>query len=115
MLHGMAWRGNCGWLVAGAGGIRHATSLRRSVPNPHPSPHTHIPPPSLIPRSTNLDTWSIDQLRIMKVGGNTAAADYFNKHGGVEQYPDAKAKYSGRVGEMYKNHLRKLAEEDARR
>ena len=51
----------------------------------------------------------------MKCGGNANAADFFKKHGGMDKYTDAKAKYSSRAGQMYREYLKKLAEDDARR
>lgn len=48
----------------------------------------------------------------MKVGGNAAAAEFFRQHGAGK---DAKAKYTSRAATMYKERLKKLADEDARR
>ncbi|KAJ7599846.1 hypothetical protein C8J56DRAFT_2132 [Mycena floridula] len=66
-------------------------------------------------RSTNLDTWQLAQLRNMKVGGNTSAADFFQKHGGASLLTDAdsRKKYSSRVAELYKEELTKRVSEDA--
>ncbi|KAI8916404.1 hypothetical protein EDD86DRAFT_198450 [Gorgonomyces haynaldii] len=60
-------------------------------------------------RSVQLDSWTLDQLRIMKVGGNQNANEFF------KQYPskDAKSRYTGRGAQLYKDKLQKLAEEDA--
>ncbi|KAJ3061184.1 ADP-ribosylation factor GTPase activating protein, ER-Golgi transport, partial [Quaeritorhiza haematococci] len=66
-------------------------------------------------RSTLLDSWTLDQLRIMKVGGNARANEFFRQNGGTDRYKDAKAKYTSRVGQLYREKLKKLAEEDARR
>lgn len=63
-------------------------------------------------RSTVLDSWSWEQLRMMKVGGNQNASEYFSKHGG-NGAKDTRAKYSGRTGEQYKELLVKRAAEDA--
>ncbi|KAI9341527.1 hypothetical protein DFJ73DRAFT_843508 [Zopfochytrium polystomum] len=67
-------------------------------------------------RSTVLDSWTLDQLRIMKVGGNANATEFFNRSGSsVTSFKDAKAKYTSRAGMLYKERLRKLADEDAKR
>ncbi|KAG2213400.1 hypothetical protein INT47_009073 [Mucor saturninus] len=63
-------------------------------------------------RSTVLDSWSWEQLRMMKVGGNQNASEYFSKHGG-NGAKDTRAKYSGRTGEQYKELLAKRTAEDA--
>ncbi|KAL4249370.1 ArfGap-domain-containing protein [Abortiporus biennis] len=66
-------------------------------------------------RSTNLDSWQLNQLRNMKVGGNQSATDFFNKHGGgaLLRDSDTKKKYSSRVAELYKEELAKRVREDA--
>jgi len=65
-------------------------------------------------RSTNLDVWSWNQLRIMKVGGNTAFQDYISKHsrGTVTSATNAKEKYTSKVADQYKEELKKRAKED---
>ena len=69
------------------------------------------------PRSTNLDTWSLAQLRTLKVGGNGSVADFFTKHGGSALLPpansDARGRYTSRQAGMYKDELarRVLADE----
>ncbi|KAK9367196.1 hypothetical protein V1509DRAFT_627259 [Lipomyces kononenkoae] len=67
-------------------------------------------------RSSTLDTWSWDQLRLMKVGGNTKAREYFNRNGGSSALnsKDAKTKYTSRAATMYKEELKRRATEDAR-
>ncbi|KAI1789968.1 ArfGap-domain-containing protein [Ganoderma leucocontextum] len=66
-------------------------------------------------RSTNLDSWQLNQLRTMKVGGNASATDFFNKHGGsaLLSDSDSKKKYSSRVAELYKEELARRVKEDA--
>ncbi|KAI0738880.1 ArfGap-domain-containing protein [Daedaleopsis nitida] len=66
-------------------------------------------------RSTNLDSWQLNQLRTMKVGGNASATDFFTKHGGTALLNDSdtKKKYSSRVGELYKETLARRVKEDA--
>ncbi|KAJ1969500.1 ADP-ribosylation factor GTPase-activating protein 2 [Dispira parvispora] len=65
-------------------------------------------------RSTTLDSWTWDQLRVMKVGGNANMAEFFRQHGGVAKYSDAKSKYSSRVAQQYKDKLSRLSQEDAK-
>ncbi|KAK9324825.1 hypothetical protein V1517DRAFT_316414 [Lipomyces orientalis] len=67
-------------------------------------------------RSSNLDTWSWDQLRLMKVGGNAKAREYFTRNGGSSALnsKDAKTKYTSRAATMYKDELKRRAAEDAK-
>ncbi|KAJ1918508.1 ADP-ribosylation factor GTPase-activating protein 2, partial [Tieghemiomyces parasiticus] len=65
-------------------------------------------------RSTNLDSWSWDQLRVMKVGGNANMATFLRQHGGRGDFKDAKAKYTSRIAVQYKDKLQKLAQADAK-
>lgn len=64
-------------------------------------------------RSTVLDSWSWEQLRMMKVGGNQAASEFFSKNGGNSYGKDTRGKYSGRTGQQYKELLAKRTAEDA--
>jgi ADP-ribosylation factor GTPase-activating protein 2/3 len=66
--------------------------------------------------SINLDTWTWDQLRIMKVGGNASATDFFSKNGGAAALnsKDAKVKYTSRAAVAYKDELKRRAANDAR-
>ncbi|WVQ85109.1 hypothetical protein IAT38_007274 [Cryptococcus sp. DSM 104549] len=68
-------------------------------------------------RSTNLDSWSLQQLRTLKVGGNAALAAFFTKHGGQNLLPpqntDARGRYTSRVAGLYKEELAKRVSEDA--
>jgi len=66
-------------------------------------------------RSTILDSWNLDQLRNMKLGGNENARIHFNQYGGVAKYKDPKAKYQSRPVLLYKDHLQKLVEEDIKK
>ncbi|KND03480.1 ADP-ribosylation factor GTPase-activating protein [Spizellomyces punctatus DAOM BR117] len=65
-------------------------------------------------RSTLLDSWTLDQLRTMKVGGNANATEFFRQHGGLN-FSDVKAKYTSKAASVYKDRLKKLIEEDARK
>jgi ADP-ribosylation factor GTPase-activating protein 2/3 len=51
----------------------------------------------------------------MKLGGNANCLEFFKSHGGMDRYPDAKSKYSSRTGQMYKDHLRLKANDDAKK
>jgi ADP-ribosylation factor GTPase-activating protein 2/3 len=66
-------------------------------------------------RSTNLDSWQLNQLRTMKVAGNASATEFFNRHGGASLLSDTdpKKKYSSRTAELYKEELAKRVKEDA--
>ncbi|TPX57176.1 hypothetical protein PhCBS80983_g04044 [Powellomyces hirtus] len=65
-------------------------------------------------RSTSLDQWNLDQLRTMKVGGNANAAEFFRQNG-AGNLNEAKARYTTRAAGLYKERLKKLVDEDARR
>ncbi|OLL21956.1 ADP-ribosylation factor GTPase-activating protein glo3 [Neolecta irregularis DAH-3] len=66
-------------------------------------------------RSTVLDTWTWEQLRLMKVGGNKSAQEFYTKHGGGSALrADANNKYTGRAALLYKDELKRRAAEDAR-
>lgn len=58
-------------------------------------------------RSTNLDSWSLTQLRNMKCGGNAALRQFFEKNGGTALLSDAntKKKYSSPIAARYKEEL----------
>ncbi|KAJ2492141.1 ADP-ribosylation factor GTPase activating protein, ER-Golgi transport [Coemansia sp. RSA 2050] len=69
-------------------------------------------------RSTALDSWTWSQFRAMKVGGNGNAAVFWRQNGGAGALSrgstvDAKSKYTGRVAQLYKAHLKKLVLKDA--
>ncbi|OAL47847.1 ArfGap-domain-containing protein [Pyrenochaeta sp. DS3sAY3a] len=67
-------------------------------------------------RSTNLDIWQWDQLRIMKVGGNESATKYFQSHGGTAALAskDHKAKYTSNAATKYKEELTRRCAADAK-
>ncbi|XBW37846.1 hypothetical protein QEN19_003422 [Hanseniaspora menglaensis] len=58
-------------------------------------------------QSFTLDTWSVENLRRFKFGGNHKAIEYFKKHGGSQQLNngDAKSKYTSSVAKKWKQHL----------
>ncbi|KAI1264199.1 hypothetical protein F5Y18DRAFT_428286 [Xylariaceae sp. FL1019] len=66
-------------------------------------------------RSTNLDQWQWDQLRVMKVGGNESATKFFRSNGGSSALAskDPKTKYQSPAATKYKEELKKRAARDA--
>ncbi|KAJ5569793.1 uncharacterized protein N7459_009223 [Penicillium hispanicum] len=66
-------------------------------------------------RSTNLDQWQWEQLRVMKVGGNESATKYFQTHGGSAALAskDVKVKYTSNAAVKYKDELKRRAAQDA--
>ena len=57
-------------------------------------------------RSTNLDSWTDEQLRTMAVGGNGRARQFFRQHGWQESGADKIAdKYQSRAAALYKQTL----------
>ncbi|KAF9924947.1 ADP-ribosylation factor GTPase activating protein, ER-Golgi transport [Linnemannia zychae] len=63
-------------------------------------------------RSSVLDSWSWDQLRTMKVGGNAALNEFFSKSM-LSSSKDAKTKYTSKVAVAYKEKLEQRKAEDA--
>ena len=78
--------------------------------------HDHDP---LTDSSTNLDSWTLQQLRTLKVGGNASIAEFFTKHGGSSLLPpgnsDARGRYTSRAAGLYKEELAKRVGDDAQR
>ncbi|OAJ44751.1 hypothetical protein BDEG_27948 [Batrachochytrium dendrobatidis JEL423] len=66
-------------------------------------------------RSVTLDSWSVDQLRRMKIGGNHNFSEFLKSHGGMTGYKDAKLKYTSRAAMQYKERMQRLIDEDAKR
>ncbi|KAI6785313.1 ADP-ribosylation factor GTPase-activating protein-like protein [Emericellopsis cladophorae] len=66
-------------------------------------------------RSTNLDQWQWDQLRVMKVGGNESATKFFQQNGGTAALnsKDPKTKYQSNAATKYKDELKRRAARDA--
>ncbi|GAO18300.1 uncharacterized protein UV8b_04409 [Ustilaginoidea virens] len=67
-------------------------------------------------RSTNLDQWQWDQLRVMKVGGNESATKFFQQNGGTAALnsKDPKTKYQSNAATKYKDELKRRAARDAK-
>ncbi|XP_010449545.1 PREDICTED: probable ADP-ribosylation factor GTPase-activating protein AGD8 [Camelina sativa] len=57
-------------------------------------------------RSTNLDSWSPEQLRTMMFGGNNRAQVFFKQHGWTDG-GKIEAKYTSRAAELYRQILAK--------
>lgn len=57
-------------------------------------------------RSTNLDSWSPEQLRMMSFGGNNRAQVFFKQHGWTDG-GKIEAKYTSRAAELYRQILSK--------
>ncbi|KAH6687705.1 hypothetical protein F5X68DRAFT_206098 [Plectosphaerella plurivora] len=67
-------------------------------------------------RSTNLDQWQWEQLRVMKVGGNESATKFFQQNGGSAALnsKDPKTKYQSSAATKYKDELKRRAARDAK-
>ena len=57
-------------------------------------------------RSTNLDQWTVDQLKMMSFGGNGRAHHFFKQHGWSDG-GKIESKYTSRAAELYKQLLAK--------
>lgn len=57
-------------------------------------------------RSTNLDSWTPDQLKLMCFGGNNRAQVFFNQHGWTDG-GKVEAKYTSKAAELYRQLLAK--------
>lgn len=65
-----------------------------------------IPKCLFICRSTNLDSWSPEQLKTMSFGGNGRAQVFFKQHGWTDG-GKIEAKYTSRAAELYRQILSK--------
>jgi len=62
-------------------------------------------------RSTTLDSWKSSELKIMEIGGNKRARDFFRQHGGIgETGKFVDSTYHSRCAELYRNKLKAEAE-----
>ncbi|XP_047321641.1 probable ADP-ribosylation factor GTPase-activating protein AGD9 [Impatiens glandulifera] len=57
-------------------------------------------------RSTNLDSWTPEQLKMMSFGGNSRAHAFFKQHGWTDA-GKIEAKYTSRAAELYRQLLTK--------
>ncbi|XP_023735377.1 probable ADP-ribosylation factor GTPase-activating protein AGD9 [Lactuca sativa] len=64
----------------------------------------------LVDKSTDLDSWTPNQLKMMSFGGNNRAQVFFKQHGWTDG-GEIEAKYTSRAAELYKQLLSK---EDAK-
>ncbi|KAK3145441.1 hypothetical protein QOZ80_3BG0252900 [Eleusine coracana subsp. coracana] len=58
-------------------------------------------------RSTNLDSWTPEQLKMMAYGGNSRAHAFFKQHGWTDGSSKVEAKYTSRAAELYRQLLSK--------
>ncbi|TVU44231.1 hypothetical protein EJB05_03667 [Eragrostis curvula] len=58
-------------------------------------------------RSTNLDSWTPEQLKMMAYGGNGRAHAFFKQHGMSDGSSKVEAKYTSRAAELYRQILAK--------
>mmetsp|Transcript_5588 Transcript_5588/g.15627 ORF Transcript_5588/g.15627 Transcript_5588/m.15627 type:complete len:435 (+) Transcript_5588:171-1475(+) len=66
-------------------------------------------------RSTTLDTWAEDQLKIMSQGGNGRARTFFKQHGWDDLGADKiEAKYTSRAAQLYRQSLQKEADKQSK-
>jgi ADP-ribosylation factor GTPase-activating protein 2/3 len=60
-----------------------------------------------------LDSWTWDQLRVMRVGGNGAAHAFLKHYGAAAaKYKDATTKYTSKPVQLYRAKLKQRAAED---
>eukprot|EP00271_Cylindrocystis_brebissonii_P020876 TRINITY_DN7174_c0_g1_i1.p1 TRINITY_DN7174_c0_g1~~TRINITY_DN7174_c0_g1_i1.p1 ORF type:complete len:377 (-),score=79.13 TRINITY_DN7174_c0_g1_i1:1669-2799(-) len=57
-------------------------------------------------RSTNLDSWTVDQLKMMSFGGNGRARVFFKQHGWTDG-GKIESKYTSRAADLYRQLLAK--------
>mmetsp|Transcript_27496 Transcript_27496/g.60156 ORF Transcript_27496/g.60156 Transcript_27496/m.60156 type:complete len:434 (-) Transcript_27496:2260-3561(-) len=86
--------------------VPYGTFLCLSCAGIHRSLGVHV---SFV-RSTTLDTWTQEQLKIMAIGGNGRARQFFKQHGWDELGADKiEAKYTSRAAQLYRSMLEKEA------
>jgi ADP-ribosylation factor GTPase-activating protein 2/3 len=66
-------------------------------------------------RSTSLDEWKKTEIKLMDVGGNKRAREFFQQHGGITAGKFADTTYSSRVAELYRNKLRTEIEGESKK
>mmetsp|Transcript_22368 Transcript_22368/g.35936 ORF Transcript_22368/g.35936 Transcript_22368/m.35936 type:complete len:420 (+) Transcript_22368:30-1289(+) len=60
-------------------------------------------------KSTTLDKWRKDQLRMMVAGGNRNALKFFKERGMTMRGVDRKSKYTSKTANLYKKYLKRQA------
>jgi ADP-ribosylation factor GTPase-activating protein 2/3 len=61
-------------------------------------------------RSTIMDTWTPHHLRLMMLGGNAKAREFYSQNGwSLDSGKGIEEKYTGRIGQQYKAYLQKQA------
>jgi len=66
-------------------------------------------------RSTNLDSWKRYELKMMELGGNQKAREFFRQHGGLVDWNKfSDTKYSSRVAELYRAKLKGEVENESK-
>lgn len=69
-------------------------------------------------QSTNMDNWSVANLRNMRVGGNKSAREFFSQNGGsryLSPSSSAPEKYQSRPAKQYLDELRRRCSIDAQK
>uniref|UniRef100_A0A7S2XAI9 Arf-GAP domain-containing protein n=1 Tax=Lotharella oceanica TaxID=641309 RepID=A0A7S2XAI9_9EUKA len=60
-------------------------------------------------KSSTLDKWRKDQLRMMVAGGNSRASQFFKERGGSSYGSDRRSKFTNKTANLYKKHLKRQA------
>jgi len=60
-------------------------------------------------KSSTLDKWRKDQLRMMVAGGNSRANQFFKERGGSSYGSDRRSKFTSKAANLYKKHLKRQA------
>jgi len=66
-------------------------------------------------RSTDLDKWKVQELKIMEAGGNANAKTFFRDHGVSDGSLKIDAKYQTRAAQLYKSKLRDSIDESKKK
>jgi len=66
-------------------------------------------------RSTDLDKWKSQELKIMEAGGNENAKTFFRDHGVADGSLKTDAKYQTRAAQLYKSKLRDSLDESKKK
>lgn len=85
--------------------VSHGCYLSLEASGVHRSLGVHI---SFV-RSTTMDAWKPQQLRLMELGGNARLKAFFREHGIADDMPIAQ-KYNTRAAEWYRKNLRAEAD-----